>query len=126
MLVGDGDEGEHGKGAGSGLDAPGLLASFLGSKELLGGDGGWRVGNGEEDERAAEQSNGLGMLGVDGFESEFHGQVDFDAVAMLPCAVDRRELARNGGLGNGVAVDGDGGAFSPSRDAEAKGTFGWF
>src|SRR6185437_13853581 len=81
-----------------------------------------------KNDRAVDGSYALRMLAVHRSVPEFHGQVELDAVAGIPCAVDRGPCA--GAAFNRLlrAVDADRGSVGPARDTklEAKaGRLGW-
>ena len=59
------------------------------------------------------------MLRVDGLEHRGHVEFDFDAIAVLPGAVEPCELARCGTGLHALAVDGDRGfGAGPGGDAQ--------
>ena len=75
-------------------------------------------------QRSSEQRHGVGVLRIDGFEAHLERELQLDAVAGLPFAVDRGEMAGNGEALLPRAVHRNGSSFGPCGNAEVQGQLG--
>jgi hypothetical protein len=113
---------EHAELARVGCDLPyGGVADALGGEQLLLGYGRGGGLDGEEGDWAVEKRNELRMAVVDGAEAKGHVEREFDAVTVLPGAVEVGPGTGGESGVDSVAVDCDLGLGArPRRDAQCN------
>src|SRR5215472_17698800 len=79
------------------------------------------LAGGEKNERATDQSDDVLLRGVDGFQTQTHRQMKFDAVAGFPFAPDSCENAWNDGNRITLSVDRKRSASGPLGNSECGG-----
>src|SRR5438270_1119225 len=79
------------------------------------------LGDGEQNKRAIEQGRCVLVIGVDRFEPQGHGELEFDVIAALPFAVNDGEGPGIGLRRQSSTVDRDRCAVSPCRYSQPKG-----
>ena len=123
MFVGDGGVGAEEDGACGGGDFPvvgGVL--WLGCQKGGGGERGGVRSDGEESYGTPDQGDQVGVVGVDGDETEGHVDCELEAIVVVPGAIDLGEGAGLEGLVGLLAVDEESGVRAgPGGDAEGDG-----
>jgi hypothetical protein len=122
LSLANGGKGAEGGGRAAGLNGPVGGALLAGGEELRAGErsrGGIHL---KEAEWTADEGDGGGVPGIDGFEAEGHIEVDLDAVAVFPAAAEREKGAGLRRVDGMRTIDGDaGGGSGPGGDAEIQG-----
>jgi len=96
-VVVEGEEGAEDERIRFGAGLPGIGRGLFGGQQLVARERTACGVDSEKNERTKEQSRRARVATINGFKASFHGQFEFDAIAVFPFSLHRGKCSGKGG-----------------------------